>query len=771
MLPMQTGFSNMPNGDHMVKNVDTTDSTTSSACDSQATSQSSSPATSTPPSPIANKSNLKGDKTPQLHSYDSTIMGGFYEASLSKFQEIFPQWQDNWQCKENPMVMSTKQNVYDLLKNFACESKEPMMMLPSFDYGDVLNFERFLQSLKQDGINSINKYKQYLSNKDMKKFDIDLVLVHPKYGILLFEVRDCDHLDSKRRGKAKSQLNSARSCFESLIKLIVDAKGLPHDTTIPVTEFIALPNLMERPQPSSQTKPMMTTTGTTTKQQTPVNTLRQVSFMIKQDMCSQETMKCWWQQNVVDRLATRPAINSTILNFFTGILSAVKNNTVLPVVHQEHKLEIPTKPVMETMKENETTTTPLTKEMKPEMGLNISAEFFHEEHEKVRPLSKVIISSKDSEKIRRTVCMQTLWLLLNDSQKKVSVICSEQHKAVYEEYFTRQRKIYSNLTNVRFYSDIQSCALNGTTTLKKDGEVWFFDCGMNELTNDVFERTKELQAFWVFTHDGVNTNQQWKSEWDQMNVKYVDLDTVNQTLPQEQLDRKPWLSGLHLKFPLRLNCDLLVIGDIVSQNQTKLLQTFFKNDASMSAQQMNHQNGGYHNHYQQYGYNNMGHQNMTQHAQAAKKLRSIKFLRGGTIENLRTSIKMHDSIQAQVVLLHVGDEDVFKTRNSQTTIDRIKELAALVKEYCPKSFVVISTLMRRVSKSENSVTNEINKGIINYCKQTRETANFFYMLNNHFDPEYHTYEGRVLSNKGLRLYVDNIEFVVNYFLVKNHKQH
>jgi len=167
----------------------------------------------------------------------------------------------------------------------------------------------------------------------------------------------------------------------------------------------------------------------------------------------------------------------------------------------------------------------------------------------------------------------------------------------------------------------------------------------------------------------------------------------------------------------------------------------------------------------------MGHQNMTQHAQAAKKLRSIKFLRGGTIENLRTSIKMHDSIQAQVVLLHVGDEDVFKTRNSQTTIDRIKELAALVKEYCPKSFVVISTLMRRVSKSENSVTNEINKGIINYCKQTRETANFFYMLNNHFDPEYHTYEGRVLSNKGLRLYVDNIEFVVNYFLVKNHKQH
>ena len=55
---------------------------------------------------------------------------------------------------------------------------------------------------------------------------------------------------------------------------------------------------------------------------------------------------------------------------------------------------------------------------------------------------------------------------------------------------------------------------------------------------------------------------------------------------------------------------------------------------------------------------------------------------------------MHDSIQAQVILMHVGDEDLFKTRNSLTTVDRIKELATLVKEYCPKSFTVVSTLMR-----------------------------------------------------------------------------
>ena len=132
---------------------------------------------------------------------------------------------------------------------------------------------------------------------------------------------------------------------------------------------------------------------------------------------------------------------------------------------------------------------------------------------------------------------------------------------------------------------------------------------------------------------------------------------------------------------------------------------------------------------------------------------------------------MHDSIQSQVILLHVGDEDLFKTRHSVTTIERVKELATLVKEYCPKSFVVISTLMRRMSRTENGVTSEVNKGITNFCKQTRDTLNCYYMLNNHFEPDYHTQEGRILNNKGLKLYVDNLLFCVDYFLIRNNKQH
>lgn len=678
------------------------------------------------------------------HNIDHTLMGGFYEASMTKLQEVMPQWSTSWQPKSGEaIVIGQKQMVFEQMRKFVTSSNEPVVLLPNFDYTDVLNFERFLQALKVDGINAIGKYKQYLNNKDMKKLDIDLCIVHAKYGIMLFEVRECDHLDAKRRGKAKSQLNSARSALENLIKLIIDAKGLPHDTIVPVTEFIVLPNIDERPlvQP---TTPTSTSTGRQPlTQKAALNaTFRTVHYVCKQDLECHESFAKWWCEHVTARVEQWPVIETNVLNYFMAVVSGVRNNTLLPVVHEELKpCDVDVKKVAKP-EENGTEV-----EQVVPVSFNICAEFFHEAHERVRGLSKCVLSSKDGDKVRRATCLQTLWLLLNDPSKKVSVVCSEKSKPLYEEYFARQRKLYSNLTNVRFYTNLKNCGIDEHNTVnKKDGvDLWFFDCHVDELTKEVIERIENLSAFWVFVHGEVSD--EWKADLGRLSVRYVDLDLVNTTQPQDMLDKKPWLSGLHLKLPLRLSCDLLVIGDIVSQAQLKVLQGYFKSASQQVPQQGGHKHGEV-------------------QSMAAKKLKSIKFIRGGSVDNLRQSIKMHDSIHAQFVLLHVGDDDVFRTKNSQKTIDRVKELAALVKELCPKSYVILSTLMRRSSKSENAVTNEVNKGIINFCKQTRESANFFYMLNNHFDPDYHTYEGRSLSNKGLRLYVDNILFVVDYFLVK-----
>jgi hypothetical protein len=688
------------------------------------------------------------------HNIDHTLMGGFYEASMTKMQEVMPQWATNWQPKsgQEPMVIGQKQMVFEQMRKFVTGASEPVVLLPNFDFTDVLNFERFLQALKVDGINAIGKYKQYLNNKDMKKLDIDMCMVHAKYGIMLFEVRECDHLDAKRRGKAKSHLNSARSALENLVKLIVDAKGLPHDTIVPVTEFIVLPNMDEKPmaQPSGTTGTGSGSGRQPMTQKAALNaTFRTVHYVCKQDLECNESLAEWWCEHVSGRVEQWPAVDTQVLNYFMAVLSGVRHNTLLPVVHQELKscdMDVVKKATEETNGGCGEVDSPAT----PAMSYNICAEFFHEAHERVRGLSKCVLSSKDAEKVRRATCLQTLWLLLNDPSKKVSVVCSEKSKPVYEEYFARQRKLYSNLNNVRFYTNLKNCGIDEHNTVgKKDGgDLWFFDCHVDELTKDVIERIENLSAFWVFVHGEVSD--EWKSDLGRLSVKYVDLDWVNTTQPQDMLDRKPWLSGLHLKLPLRLSCDLLVIGDIVSQAQLKVLQGYFKSASQQVPQQ---QHGGHNKHGEV-------------QSLAAKKLKSIKFIRGGSVDNLRQSIKMHDSIHAQFVLLHVGDEDVFRTKNAQKTIERVKELAALVKELCPKSYVILSTLMRRSSKSENTVTNEVNKGIINFCKQTRESANYFYMLNNHFDPEYHTYEGRSLSNKGLRLYVDNILFVVDYFLVK-----
>lgn len=455
---------------------------------------------------------------------------------------------------------------------------------------------------------------------------------------------------------------------------------------------------------------------------------------------------------------------SDLVNLMLGLINCIRNNSILPVVYPESgadsngvlygpesehvmpKSDSPSSPEKDDSSSD--------KHFQP--ALNVYAEFFKPEHEKARSLSKVVVLSRDSDRIRKTICLQTLWLLLNDSQKKISVVCSEPNKHYYEEFFARQRKVYNNLNNVRFYVDLHSCDPS-QHTIKRDGEIWFFDNGIAGSLDDIITRAKDLNSFWIFSEQRNQVNE-FYPELDKLGAKYVDLDDSD--------DHKNAIASIpRIKLPMRLQCDLLIIGDLISLSQLKYLYKLLKsnqapNQASMyqsgnQQYQQQHQQP----HYQQLKFN------------PAKKFRQIKFIRGGTIDNLRNSLKMHDSIIAPVIFMHVGDEDLFKTRNSVAAIERVKELTTLVKEYCPKSFVVLSTLMRRQSRTENTATSEVNKGITNFCRQTRDTLNCHYMLNNHFEPDYHTQGGRLLTPKGLRLFADNILFVVDHFLVRNNKQH
>ena len=735
-----------------------------------------------------------------LHQYDWTVMSKFLESCVGKLKEQQPKWKPTewanmppmpaylpWEQKNewsNPLVLSQKQHVYEAFAKLARETGEPMILMPNFDYGDILNFQRFLQALKQDGVNAIGKYKQYLNNKDMRKYEIDLVVLHARYGVMLIEVKDCDHLDNKRRSRARAQLANARNCFEMMARLIIEAKGwAQHEATVPITELIALPNVQVRPvnTPKQPLTPNANLNQSTSSTDGSERSSRLLNFIVKPDLENGPEFAKWWTKFVVEpkmqQQKQAEAENKTnkfdvsVLNMMTGLINCIRNNSIMPVVYpesgnmfstdsqqQQHHQQHPEEHKSEEHKHGDDKATPF------QQALNLHGEFFQAEHESVRSLAKVVVASKDAERIRKIICLQTLWLLLNDSQKKISVVCSEMNKPYYEEFFARQRKLYNNLNGVRFYTDLHVCAVNGQHTLKKDGEIWFFDSAINGSLNDVMERVKELNAFWIFTTQEEMLGQH-KSELDNLNVKVVRME---ERKPLEE--HLPGLNGLSIKFPLRLQCDLLVIGDIIGTSQMKSLYHYLKSGAvANQSNQYQNQPG---NHYPSHHHGReqqLPPQKLS--FSAVKKFKSIKFIRGGTIDNLRNSLKMHDSVSAPVVLLHVGDEDLFKTRNSVATVERIKELASLVKEYCPSSFIVLSTLMRRMSRTENSVSYEVNKGIINFCKQTREQSNFYYMLNNHFEPDYHTQEGRILINKGLRLYVDNVLFVVDYFLMRNNKQH
>lgn len=750
-----------------------------------------------------------------LHQFDLTQMQKFYAGCVGKLKEHNPTFNPTeWATKKssstsnsgdqsNPMVLSSKQSLYEAFATLARETGEPMVLMPNFDYGDILNFERFLQALKQDGVNAIGKYKLYLNYKDMRKFEVDLVVIHPRFGVMLFEVKDCDHLDNKRRSRAKAQLSNARSCFESMGRLIAEAKGWTHaEGHVQCSDFIVLPNVEERPVfvPKTNLNQSLNQTSSSTSSSGSGRATRQLTYLIKSDLSSKVEFANWFQKFVSEpkienekMMKEQNKVNKfdlNAMNYMLGLISCVRHNSIMPVVYAEDGLVADMMlvkeeaPKVQEVKTEETKTDDLEKEkmmekidklqMQFQPALNVHAEFFQAEHEAVRSLSKVLVASSDSEKIRKTICLQTLWFLLNDSQKKISVICSEINKAYYEEFFSRQRKLYNNLNNVRFYADLSSCAVGeGQHTLRKDGEIWFFDAGVNGKLSEIVERAKDLNAFWIFTTEAETLTIEQMTELETMKVRNckLDFDLEKKMKDMSMSDKDsdvmsmPWLNGKSLKLPLRLQCDLLIIGDLISLTQLKSLYRYLKTSYVLNHAGTNNHNGS--NHYaqpkqQQLNFN------------PSKKFRTVKFIRGGTIDNLRSSLKMHDSIQAQVVLMHVGDEDLFKSRSSMTTLERVKELTTLVKEYCPKSFTIMSHLMKRMSRSETSVS-EVNKGMVKFCKEVKESkeiSNLVYMSNAHMEPEYHTLEGgRALNNKGLRLYVDNFLYNVDYFMIRNHKQH
>ena len=123
------------------------------------------------------------DKHP-LHQFDLSMMSKLYEACLAKACEeglVAKSWRpDEWASErherkhdwQSPVLVGHKQRVYQAFERLAREMGEPMILMPAFDMGDIVNFERFLDALKVDGVNAIGRYKQYLNNRDIRKFEV-----------------------------------------------------------------------------------------------------------------------------------------------------------------------------------------------------------------------------------------------------------------------------------------------------------------------------------------------------------------------------------------------------------------------------------------------------------------------------------------------------------------------------------------------------------------------------------------------------------------------
>jgi len=180
-----------------------------------------------------------------------------------------------------------------------------MLLLPSFDLGDIVNFERFLDALKVDGVNAIGRYKQYLNSRDIRKFEVDLVVMHPVHGIMLIETKESDMFDNKKRSRARMHLNAARQTFEAIMRLILEAHGVkPSECQVPVYQFVALPNVREMPSKSSksqqdnQANTSTSSIGSATDGKSSVRPNRSLNYLIKSDLDDQGEFMKWWKKSV-----------------------------------------------------------------------------------------------------------------------------------------------------------------------------------------------------------------------------------------------------------------------------------------------------------------------------------------------------------------------------------------------------------------------------------------------------------------------------------------
>jgi len=63
---------------------------------------------------------------------------------------------------------------------------------------------------------------------------------------------------------------------------------------------------------------------------------------------------------------------------------------------------------------------------------------------------------------------------------------------------------------------------------------------------------------------------------------------------------------------------------------------------------------------------------------------------------------------------------------------------------------------------------DVNKTLVQLCKQTRDTLNVHYMLNGNVQQAHDG--GRSLTGNSMQSYLENFMFVIDYFHVKKNKQ-
>ena len=137
---------------------------------------------------------------------------------------------------------------------------------------------------------------------------------------------------------------------------------------------------------------------------------------------------------------------------------------------------------------------------------------------------------------------------------------------------------------------------------------------------------------------------------------------------------------------------------------------------------------------------------------------AIKSFSGATTEDMDDYLKPLSCKEPDLLVLHVGTNDISSAQDSRSITEGIVNLAQQFQQDSPSSDVAISAILRRADKTDlNTKIDEANKIVRQFCR----SYNWSFINHSNINERSLNRRGLHVNHQGMKLLTDNYTKILN----------